>query len=116
MWSGQVALTPLAVFEPEGSQEGKGASFCCWAAAAFPAKRAAMVTIRKKEDIENLNKPKEFLRISPNKDTKVAGRILARTESPFREEIEPGFDELRPARFARRCHNRAELTGIRKHC
>src|SRR2546422_11614404 len=64
VWSGQVALTPLAVFEPEGSQEGKGGSFCCCAAAAFPAKRAAMVTIRRQEDIENLNKTKEFLRIS----------------------------------------------------
>src|SRR5712691_10527613 len=64
VWSAQVARAAVAVFEPESSQEGKGGSFCCWAAAAFPAKRAAMVTIRRQEDIENLNKTKEFLRIS----------------------------------------------------
>jgi hypothetical protein len=64
VWSGQVALTPLAVFEPEGSQEDKGGSFCCWAAAAFQAKREAIVRIRRKEDIENLDKTKEFLRMS----------------------------------------------------
>src|SRR5260370_33212177 len=67
LWSAQGMRAAFAVFEPEGSQEGKGVSFCCWAAAAFPAKRAAMVTIRKKEDIENLNKAKEFLRISPKR-------------------------------------------------
>src|SRR2546427_5577788 len=65
VWSAQVALTPLAVFEPEGVQEDKGwSSCCCWAAAPFQAKRAAIVRIRRKEDLENLNKTKEFLRIS----------------------------------------------------
>jgi len=63
-WSAQVARAAFAVFEPETSQEDKGGSFCCWAAAAFQAKRATMVRIRRNEDIENLNTTKEFLRIS----------------------------------------------------
>src|SRR6266852_2685565 len=70
VWFAQVARLAFAGFEPESSQEGKGGSFCCWAAccwaaAAFQAKRAAMVRIRRKEDVENSNKTKEFLRISP---------------------------------------------------
>ena len=67
VWSAQVARAAFAVFEPEGSQEGKDRSLCCWAAAAFQAKREAMVRIRRKEDIENLNKTKEFLSISPKR-------------------------------------------------
>ena len=65
VWSAQVARAALVVFAPEGSQEAKGGSFCCWAAAAFQAKREAIVRIRRKENVENSNKTKEFLRISP---------------------------------------------------
>ncbi len=67
VWSAHVGRAAVAVCEPEGSQEGKGVSFCCWAAAAFPVKRTDIVRIRRKADVENLNKTKEFLRISPKR-------------------------------------------------
>src|SRR2546422_11365015 len=65
VWSAQVARAALVVFAPEGSQEAKGGSFCCWAAAAFQAQSEAIVRIRRKENVENSNKTKEFLRIRP---------------------------------------------------